>query len=203
MAFVQSGRPVAHVCLDQLEHLAGFLLDSPVAGDQHGFLNGAAVPRQHISDGDAAAKQALSVLVKVLAGPVLHVGVRHWFAEGGVRVLVTRTRAGVGRRGTVVVVFIGKVSGSTTLSVMVILGRDVLLSFGFQCSCLETKKKRLRNKKISVRMQLFWHLFASSQLPQELESECVRCVGCSRLAYSLSLQKPGNGFCHGLRSLPK
>lgn len=139
MAFVQSGRPVAHVGLDHLEHLAGFLLDSAVAGDQHGFLNGASVPRQHISDGDAPAKQALRVLVKVLAGPVLHVGVGCRFAEGGVWVLVTRTRAGMRRRGIVVVVFIGEVGSSTTLSVMVILGRDVLLSFGFQCSCLETK----------------------------------------------------------------
>lgn len=96
MAFVQPSRPVAHVSLDKLEHLAGFLLDRPVAGDQHGFLNRATVPRQHISNGDASAKQALRVLVKVLAGPVLHVGVGCRLAEGGVRVLVTGTRAGKG-----------------------------------------------------------------------------------------------------------
>lgn len=142
MTFVQPDWPVAHVGLDQLEHLAGFLLDRPVAGDQHWFLNGATVPREHISNGDAPAKQALRVLVKVLAGPVLHVGVGCRLAEGGVWVLVTRTHAGKGRRGTVVVVFMGEVGGSTTRSVMVtVLGRDVLLSFGFQCSCLEPKRK--------------------------------------------------------------
>lgn len=88
---LQPGRTVPHVGLDQFEHLAGLLLDCAVTGDQHWLLNGAPVPGEHVGDGDAAAEQALSVLVQVLTGPVHHVGVWRRFTEGGVRVLVTHT----------------------------------------------------------------------------------------------------------------
>lgn len=45
----------------------------------------------------------------------------------------------------------GEVGSSTTWPVMVaILGRDVLLSFGFQCSCLETKREVEKQKDVSM-----------------------------------------------------
>lgn len=79
------------------------------------------------------------MLVEVLAGPVLHVGVKRWLAEGGVRVLVSGT---CGR--PVVVVFTGDAGRLVTRSVMLaVLGRVALLRFGFQRSCLE--KERWRN----------------------------------------------------------
>ena len=96
--------PVAHVGLHQLEHLAGLLLDGAVAGDEHGLLDGAAVPGEHVGDGDPPAEEALRVQVQVLAGPVHHVDVRAGLAQGGVWVLVaapdhlpaTATAAAVG-----------------------------------------------------------------------------------------------------------
>lgn len=89
VAAVQARGPVPHVGLHQFEHLAGFLPDGSVAGDEHGLLDGAAVPRQHVGDGDAAAEQALRVHVEVLAGPVLHAHVgRRGLPQGGVGELV-------------------------------------------------------------------------------------------------------------------
>lgn len=60
---IQTWRPVSHVCLHQLEHLAGLLSDGTVAGDKHGLFNRATVPRQHVGDGNAATEQALCVHV--------------------------------------------------------------------------------------------------------------------------------------------
>lgn len=85
MSPVQPRRSVSHVCLDKLKHLAGFFAHSAVIGHQHGFLDGAAVPGQHVGDGDSTAEQALGVHVQVLASPVGHVGVWGWWlTEGGV-----------------------------------------------------------------------------------------------------------------------
>lgn len=72
VAPVQTRRPVPHVGLHQFEHFARLLPDQAVAGDQHGLLDGAAVPRQHVGDGDTAPEEALRVQVEVFAGPVLH-----------------------------------------------------------------------------------------------------------------------------------
>lgn len=89
MTAVQPRRPVSHVGLDQLEHLAGLLPDGAVAGDQHGLFDGAAVPGQHVGDGDTAPEQSLGVHVEMLAGPVFHAHVGRWrLPQGGVGELV-------------------------------------------------------------------------------------------------------------------
>lgn len=82
---VRLGPPVAHVHLDELEYLTGFLLDVAVAGHDHGFLDGLAAPSQHVGDGDLASEETLGVLVEVFGGPVLNVRLRGGLpqVEGG------------------------------------------------------------------------------------------------------------------------
>lgn len=88
---VETWGPVSHVSLDELEHLAGLLPDSAIAGDEHGLFDGPAVPRQHVGDGDPAPEESLCVHVEMLAGPVLHANVRRWgLPQGGVGELVGR-----------------------------------------------------------------------------------------------------------------
>lgn len=82
---VRLGPPVPHVHLDQLEYLAGLLLDIAVSRHDHGLLDRLAAPRQHVGNGDFAAEEALGVLVEVLGGPVLNVRLRGGLpqVEGG------------------------------------------------------------------------------------------------------------------------
>lgn len=134
--------PIAHVCLHQLEHVACFFFDGAVACDQHGLPDGSAAPGQHGGDGDAPAQQASRVLVQVLGGPRFHIHNNRGFAQGRVGVLVGGTRGRgkhlEGRQG-------GDRSGAVTcyviFGVFSVLGAEIRLAFGFQCSCLRRGNK--------------------------------------------------------------
>lgn len=90
---VHASLTISHVALHQFEHLTRLFFDGAVASDEHWLLNRAAVPGQHVGDGDPPAEDALCVHVEVFRSPVCHAALRDGFPQGVVREVVSHTAA--------------------------------------------------------------------------------------------------------------
>lgn len=90
---VHASLAISHVALHQFEHLARLFFDGAVACDEHRLFDRAAVPRQHVGDGDPAAEDALSVHVQVFRSPVCHAALGDGLPQGVVREMVSQTAA--------------------------------------------------------------------------------------------------------------
>lgn len=93
MIAVHASLAISHVALHQFEHLARLFFDGAVACDEHRLFDRAAVPRQHVGDGDPAAEDALSVHVQVFRSPVCHAALGDGLPQGVVREMVSQTAA--------------------------------------------------------------------------------------------------------------
>lgn len=135
--------PITHVCLHQLEHVTCFFFDGTVTRDQHRLPDGSTAPRQHGGDGDASAQQASCVLVQVLGSPCFHIHINWGFAKGRIWVLVGGTRRrGMHLEGRQWGDRSGAVACYVTFGVFSVLGAEVRLAFGFQCSCLRDGRRK-------------------------------------------------------------
>lgn len=69
---VHASLTISHVALHQFEHLTCLFFDGPVASDEHWLFDGAAIPGQHVGDGDPSSEDALRVHVQVFGSPICH-----------------------------------------------------------------------------------------------------------------------------------
>lgn len=72
MIAVHASLPISHVALHQFEHLTRLFFDGPVASYEHWLFDGAAIPGQHVGDGDPSSEDALRVHVQVFGSPICH-----------------------------------------------------------------------------------------------------------------------------------
>lgn len=90
---VHASLTIPHVALYQFEHLTGLFFDGAVASDEHWLFDRAAVPGQHVGDGDPAAEDALRVHVQVFGSPVCHTALRDGLPQSAVREMIPGTAA--------------------------------------------------------------------------------------------------------------